>query len=168
MLTIECACYFEGLPVCGNREISRTEVWRRDKITNSFHLPFRVLMTINLPSFNHKTKCLLDHVGKCGLFWLFVCINIISAVLHLLCWPKFNLSGGFTEHKSVKILSMQVIFRIGEHYAHLLPSRSWGQSPWPSHRVLLMLSQSRPFLKPWRSFWSVKGIFLWTSDSFNI
>lgn len=99
MLTIERTCCFKGLPDCGNREIWRTEIWPRDRITNSFHLPFRVLMTINLPSFNRKTICLQDHVGKCGLFWLFVCINIISAMLHLLRWPKFNLSGGFTAHK---------------------------------------------------------------------
>lgn len=139
-LTIECTCYFKGLPVCGNKEISRTEVWPRDKITNSFHLSFRVLMTINLPSFNRKTICLLDHMGKCGLFWLFVCTNILSMLLHLLRWPKFNLSGGFTAHESVKILYMQVVFKTGEPSAHLLPSRPCCKSPWIPHRVEFMLT----------------------------
>lgn len=26
MLTIECTCCFKGLQICGNREVSRTEV----------------------------------------------------------------------------------------------------------------------------------------------
>lgn len=96
---------FKSLPVCGNREISRAEVWPRDKITDSFHLPFRVLITINLPSFNHKTICLLGHVEERGLFCYLFADSSSAADITL---DKLNLSGGFPAPERGKVFQTHV------------------------------------------------------------
>lgn len=96
---------FKSLSVCGNQELSRGEVWPRDKITNSFHLPFRVLITINLPSFNHKTICLLDHVEERGLFWYLFADSSRAADITL---DKLNLSGGFPAPVRGKVFQTHV------------------------------------------------------------
>lgn len=96
---------FKSSPVCGNREISRAKVWPRDKITDSFHLPFRVLITINLPSFNHKTICLLGHVEERGLFW---CLFAVSSSAADITLDKLNLSGGFPAPERGKVFQTHV------------------------------------------------------------
>lgn len=96
---------FKSSPVCGNREISRAEVWPRDKITDSFHLLFRVLITINLPSFNHKTICLLGHVEERGLFW---CLFADSSSAADTTLDKLNLSGGFPAPERGKVFQTHV------------------------------------------------------------
>lgn len=62
---------------------------------------------MNLPSFNHKTICLLGHVGEGGLSWLFVLIFLVQ---FFICYagPNANFQDASWSMK------VQVTFKTGE------------------------------------------------------